>query len=301
MKRTTQSDYGFRRIAFALATFCLSAAVCAGAAELHAPAVVEAGHGFSISVDGTGQATFYLIGPDHVVKRSVNLGGNLEISSSDVRTAGRYNAIVCGRSCDFISFTVTAAQPAEISFFVHPSRVPVSLRDSIEAAAFIFDKYSNLVMTPTTVDFRVSAPGEAGSVRQAITKNGVTFMPISSTQHEGKVQVSARLNNLPASPQEEVRVIQQVASDACRLRMNAVENGDTVTLETEPVRDCSGNLLPDGTIVSFTKVDADGRSTVDTPIKKGVARTQLSVRGRAQIDVACGVVLGNELALNGKL
>jgi hypothetical protein len=28
---------------------------------------------------------------------------------------------------------------------------------------------------------------------------------------------------------------------------------------------------------------------------------QLSVRGPAQISVACGVVLGNELALNGKL
>jgi hypothetical protein len=67
------------------------------------------------------------------------------------------------------------------------------------------------------------------------------------------------------------------------------------------VRDCSGNALPDGTVVSFTKIDKLGKSTVDTPIKKGIARVQFSVHGRGQISVACGVVLGNEVAVNGEL
>jgi len=39
---------------------------------------------------------------------------------------------------------------------------------------------------------------------------------------------------------------------------------------------------------------------VETPIKKGIARGQFSVDGRAQISVACGVVLGNDVAVNGK-
>ncbi len=83
--------------------------------------------------------------------------------------------------------------------------------------------------------------------------------------------------------------------------MKAIPSGNAVTLETDPVRDCSGNALPDGTVVSFTKVDREGKSTVDTPIKKGVARVQFSLHGPAQIGVACGVVLGNEVTLNGKL
>jgi len=119
---------------------------------------------------------------------------------------------------------------------------------------------------------------------------------MDSTPHEGRVQVTAVLGKA-----EEERVIQQVAAEACALRMKAVTNGNMVTLETDPVRDCSGNALPDGTVVSFTKVDREGKSTVDTPIKKGIARVQFSVRGPAQISVACGVVLGNEVALNGKL
>jgi len=71
-------------------------------------------------------------------------------------------------------------------------------------------------------------------------------------------------------------------------------------LETDPIRDCSGNPVPDGTVVSFTKVDDAGRSTVDTPIKKGIARAQFAVSGRARISVACGVVLGNEISVEGE-
>jgi uncharacterized Zn ribbon protein len=121
-------------------------------------------------------------------------------------------------------------------------------------------------------------------------------MRMGSTPHEGTILVTAVLGKV-----EEARVIQQVAAEACGLRMKAVASGKTVTLETDPVRDCNGNALPDGTVVSFTKVDKSGKTTVDTPIKKGVARTEFRLEGPAEISVACGVVLGNEVALNGKL
>lgn len=266
------------------------------AAEVRAPATVEAGRGFSISLEGSGQATFYLIGPDHVVKRTVGLGGDLQIQSSDVQTAGRYQIVLCDSSCSSATFQVMAAQPAHLSFFLHPSRVPVSTPDSIDATTFVFDRYFNLVLTPATVDFRIAPASGAAFSRQSSAHNGVAWMHLSSTPHEGKVQVTAALGQV-----EEARVIQQVAAEACGLRMRAIPSGNLVTLETDPVRDCSGNSLPDGTVVSFTKVDQAGKSTVDTPIKKGVARTQLKIDGPAQISVACGIVVGNEVALNGKL
>jgi len=253
---------------------------------------VEAGHGFSISVDGSGQATFYLVGPDHVVKRTVNLGGDLQIQSSDVRAAGLYQIIVCGSACNSAKFEVKAAQPAHLSFFLHPSRVPVSTPDSIDASAFVFDQYFNLVLTPEAVDFRVAPANGTAFARHVPTRLGVAWMRMSSTPHEGRVQVTAVLNKV-----EEARVIQQVAAEACGLRMKAATSGDTAVLETDPIRDCSGNALPDGTVVSFTKIDKAGKSTVDTPIKKGVARMQFSLHGPAQISVACGVVLGNEIAV----
>jgi hypothetical protein len=179
---------------------------------------------------------------------------------------------------------------------LHPSRVPVSSSDAIDATAVVFDQYFNLVLSPAAVDFRVTPASGPGFARHSPTRRGVTWMRMDSTPHEGTVQVTAVLGNVA-----EARVIQQVAAEACGLRMKAVTSGNQVTVETDPVRDCSGNALPDGTVVSFTKLDKAGKSTVDTPIKKGVARMQFSVHGPAQISVACGVVLGNEVALGGRL
>jgi|SRR5580658_3411181 hypothetical protein len=279
-----------------LALLCLMP-IWAQAAELRVPAVVEAGQRFSIPVGGSGQATFYLVGPDHVVKRTVSLGSDLEIESGDVRAAGRYQLILCdSSSCNSASFEVAAAAPAHLSFFLRPSRVSVSTPGSIDATAFAFDQYFNLVLTPAAVDFRITPQSGAGFSRRAPTRDGVAWIRMDSTPHEGRVEVTAAAGKV-----EEARVIQQVAAEACGLRMKAVASGNDVTLETDPVRDCSGNALPDGTVVSFTKVDEAGKSTVDTPIKKGIARVHFSVHGRAQVSVACGVVLGNEVALNGKL
>src|SRR5581483_5730398 len=98
----------------------------------------------------------------------------------------------------------------------------------------------------------------------------------------------------------EPRVIQQVASDACHLRIKATRTTKGVLVETDPVRDCSGNAIPDGTIVSFTSTDAKGKTTVDAPIKKGIARAELPVAGTARISVASGVVIGNEITVGGQ-
>src|ERR1039457_6618204 len=84
----------------------------ASSAELPVPAILEAGQAFSIPVEGSGQATFYLVAPDHVVKRTVSLGSDLQIQSSEVRAAGRYQVILCDRSCTSATFEVKAAQPA---------------------------------------------------------------------------------------------------------------------------------------------------------------------------------------------
>jgi hypothetical protein len=299
MKRTAHSHFARCKRLTGLILLCVLP-VWASAAELHVPAVVEAGQAFSIPLKdaGSGQATFYLLGPDHVVKLTVSLGSDLQIQSSDVRTAGRYQVILCdaASSCTSATFEVKAAQPAHLSFFLHPSRVPVSTPDSIDATAFVFDQYFNLVLTPAAVDFGITPASGTGFSREVSTRRGVAWMRMDSTPHEGRVQVTAVLGKV-----DEARVIQQVAAEACGLRMKATASGSMVTLETDPVRDCSGNALPDGTVVSFTKVDKDGKSTVDTPIKKGVARVQFSVHGRALISVACGVMLGNEVAVNGKL
>ncbi len=78
-----------------LVCFLLAASSVSNAADLHAPTQVTAGTGFAISGAGSGQGTFYLIGPASAIKRQVDFGTDIQIQSEEVEQAGRYTAIAC--------------------------------------------------------------------------------------------------------------------------------------------------------------------------------------------------------------
>lgn len=262
---------------------------------VHAPSTVTAGSSFSVSTTGNGSATFYLLGPSHVVKRTIQLGDEVQIAGADVTASGSYQSIVCGSSgCATADFQVVPSAPGHLSFLVHPSRVPVATANAINATALVFDGFHNTVLAPTKVEFQLSSAGAATERRSVTAVHGIAWFQVGSGAKQGPLKVVASVGDVT-----EPRIIQQVASDACGLRMRAIPIPRGVKLETDPIRDCSGNALPDGTVVSFTKIDHGGRSTVDVPIKQGVARTQFPLSGPARISLACGVVLGNELSVGG--
>lgn len=251
----------------------------------------------SISVGGHGSGTLYLIGPAVVVKRAIDFGQDISIAGENLKTSGTYQVVACGPDgCGNKLVQVQPSDPARLSFLLHPSRVPVSAHNAVNATVLVFDRYHNTVLAPANINFRISLAKQAVGERSVETTRGVAWFEMDSRPTQGALEVTATLGDA-----SEPRVIQQVASEACHLRMTATSNGHTVSLQTDPIRDCAGNPLPDGTIVSFTKLDSAGKSTVDTPIKKEKATTRFTVSGRARISVACGVVVGNEVTLGGGL
>jgi len=277
---------------------CLSIVltIVAVAADLRAPAQVTAGTGFSIASGGSGEATFYLIGPSEVVKRKVQLGADIQVQPDEVERAGSYTALVCSSECSATKFYVHAAEGMRrLSFIVHPSRVPVKSPNAISAVAFVFDKFRNLVLAPETIDFHVT-PKDGKEISQGRqTQNGLAWIRLTSATQEGATKLGASIGN-----SSEQRVVQQVASEACNLRIKSAGwEKRQLWIQTDPVRDCSGNAVPDGTVVSFTKTDSSGKTTVDAPIKRGIARVQMPISGNARITVASGVVTGNELDVAG--
>jgi hypothetical protein len=81
--------------------------------------------------------------------------------------------------------------------------------------------------------------------------------------------------------------------------MSAQPDKNKILVRTDPIRDCSGNPVPDGTIVTFTATDSQGKSTVDARIKRGIAEAELPASSGATISVASGVVVGNEIQWRG--
>jgi hypothetical protein len=235
------------------------------------------------------------VGPGQIIKRDFKSGGNVEIKGEEMRSAGRWIAIIRGDGNSSQIFWVKPGKPEKLNFLARPSRVPVARPNVISGVTFIFDQYQNLILDPTPVKFNLSVGG-AGSSKSVTSHDGVAWTNSSSAPKAGAAQFVTSVGDTEVS-----RVVQQVAADPCNLRMHVAGHADNrVVVETDPIRDCSGNPVPDGTIVTFIQTDKSGRSTVDARIKKDTARAELPVSDNATITVAAGVVLGNELHVGGK-
>jgi hypothetical protein len=113
---------------------------------------------------------------------------------------------------------------------------------------------------------------------------------MDSTAQQGIDRFVARTSGILST-----RVVGQVPGDPCGLKVSARQAGQRVQLATDPVLDCNGNAVPDGTIVTFTEAYNGAQSTVDVPLKHGFAEVQMSAHSGATFSIASGVVQGNQI------
>ncbi len=278
---------------------CLVVTPALGLAQngnMRLPESVTAGSTFSIATTGSGKANLYIAGPGGALRRELALGETVSISGSELYSAGHYVAVlVAGSSTETGAMDIVSApQPATLSFLARPSRLAVGLRGGVSGTAYIFDAYHNLITTPMPVSFQLSTPTSAVQAKTVLSRDGAAWTQMDSAPREGAARFVAQTSGVT-----ETRVIEEVPGDPCGLTMSAHPDGRRIALETQPVKDCSGNSVPDGTIVTFTENYGGMQSTVDAPLKQGIARAEMpSVEG-ARLSVASGVVAGNEIRWGG--
>lgn len=285
-----------RQLCLVLFWVCATA-IAATAQSLTVPTDAVAGEAVSIATTGTGSATLYVYGPGAAIKRKIELGQPIQLAGEEVKYSGRYTVIVNGNHNEFAVLYINPAKLENLAFLARPSRVPTSRPGVINGSAYLFDKYNNLVLAPYPVKFDLSVEGAPAITRAQNAKLGVAWVRLDSGKKAGATQFIASYSGDGSAK----RVVQQTASDPCNIKMRAqpAKNGN-ILAETEPIRDCSGNPVPDGTIVTFTSSDNSGRSTVDARIKRGIAQAELPPSRNATLSVASGVVLGNEIHWGGQ-
>jgi len=267
----------------------------AQSANITVPRSIEAGSAFSIQTTGSGQGKLYIVGPDQALARDVQLGESVPFAVGDLYNAGHYFVILTGASTGIAEIDVLpAAKPETLSFLARPSRVPVGLHSGISGAVYVFDSYNNLIVKPMPVSFDLSELAEAPQSRTVTTRNGMAWTEMDSAQKQGAAKFSATAQGVSRE-----RVITEVPGDPCGLTISAHPDAGKLNVQTAPVRDCSGNPIPDGTIVTFTETFKGSQSTVDVPIKKGIASVSMPAYSGAKISVASGVVAGNEIRWGG--
>ena len=256
------------------------------------PRTLVAGNGFEIASTGSGQATVYIVGPGQVLKRAVQLGEAIRFPYGSLYNAGRYAVILeQGSSArDYPLDVIPAGTPTSLSFLARPSRLPVGMQRGITGAAYVFDAYGNLIVAPMSMSFELSSP--AGDTQKEVveTQNGVGWLQMNSTSRQGIDRFAVYAGGVSS-----VRIIRQVPGDPCELKMSVQPVGRLLHLVTAPVRDCSGNAVSDGTIVTFTATYSGGQSTVDVPLKRGIAEINMPPHKLETISVASGVILGNQV------
>lgn len=260
------------------------------AGDIALPKAVHAGEDLALS--GLPDGTLYVVGPRTAAKFKVS-GGSVNLPGENFRAAGRYTLQL---NEDAATFYIAPEAVSTIAFLARPSRVPASAAGAILGTAFVFDRFSNLVVEPQQVKFELSVEGAPTVSKTATSRDGAAWVKLNSGRKEGAAQFVASAGNASVR-----RVVQQVAAEPCNLRLKAsqAQNGN-ILVETDPIRDCSGNAVPDGTIVTFASVDDKGRSTVDARIKRGTARAELPASPNTRLSVASGVVMGNEIAWGGR-
>lgn len=268
-------------------------AAFAQSGDLNVPKSIQAGAAFSIDCPGSGNGTLYIVGPSQAVKRDVQLGQTIWFPAGSLYNAGHYLVVLSSQSSSRTGSldVIPAAKPSDLTFIAKPSRLPVAQRNAITGTAYVFDTYQNLITQPMPVAFELSNPSASAQTRTVETKNGAAWTQMDSSSREGKATFVARVGDVSST-----RVVGQVPGDPCSLKMSAKGvAGDRIALVTDPVRDCSGNAVPDGTIVTFTETYDGIKSSVDVPLKKDVATVNMPAHRGATISVASGVVLGNQI------
>lgn len=274
----------------------LTSAAFAQSANMSVPPSVAAGSSFSIPTTGAGSGVLYIVGPDQALRRDVQLGNAVEFAPGDLYNAGDYVAVLAaGSSTSSAPLVVTpATKPDRISFLAGPSRVPVGLHGGISGTAYVFDAYRNLMTATVPVSFQLTGLAAPAQQRTVSTRDGVAWTEIDSASKQGAAKFIAQAAGVSVT-----RVIAEVPGDPCSLTISAHPDGKNLAVETAPVHDCSGNPIPDGTVVTFTENYNGTQSTVDVPIKQDVAKVDMPAYSGATISVASGVVAGNEIRWQG--
>lgn len=260
--------------------------------RVQGPREIEAGSAFSIPTTGSGKAALYILGPGQVLRRDIQLGETVRFAAGALYNAGHYLVVISGDSSTVSDSldVMPGSRVTDLGFLAKPSRLQVGQRGGISGAVFAFDGYQNLYLNPAKVSFELSGPSGGLQKRELATREGSAWTEMDSTTRQGVAIFVARIGGVSSK-----RIIGQVPGDPCGLRMSARPLSEHVQLVTDPVRDCSGNAVPDGTIVTFTETHNGVTSTIDQPIKHGTAMAQMSATNGATFSVASGVVLGNQI------
>lgn len=267
-----------------------------GELPLEAPRIVRAGEDLTIRVGPFDEA-------DGAVIELVMLGGlstqlyqatvtddyaSFELGEAATRWSGHWTLIAhSGEAEGRASLRIEPAESVSpMTVLVGPRSVPLDGESQAMVVALPEDSYGNPLLNAQTGRLQITYPD--GQVEEAIlpVRNGVGRAWVPGGSVSGRINLGVGIGEAVGAE----TVLEAVAGlpNAIEVLAEPAESladGSTlIELRTQPMRDAFGNLLVDGSLVTF-RVEIPGEEPRNLPAYTldGVARVPLQAPGRAAI------------------
>ena len=192
------------------------------------------------------------VGPGTAIKRKVQLGQDVQLSADelekcrplyDLAGSARQRDILRHRGAGQLDRFSGAAFARACGYAQRYQRHSICVRQVSEPG-----------LQPQPVKFELNVNGQTSAAprrRKAASRTPSWIR----RRKEGPAQFVASSGTVSIR-----RVVQEVASDPCNIRMRARSATRTASwCRPIPIRDCAGNPVPDGTIVTFTSTGSTGQ------------------------------------------
>ena len=140
-----------------------------------------------------------------------------------------------------------------IESFLGPKTIFVGGEEKTMLTNVTTDKYGNPILDGSKVNYSIRFPGEKSYTREVEADHLVSFIQLKSKEEIGKIIIGANCDK-GSIREQEIRVIPGYPT---KFRVEVVEwfpyadSRQTVWIRTDVIRDSFGNVIADGTMVSF--------------------------------------------------
>jgi hypothetical protein len=183
------------------------------------------------------------------------------------------------RLLDFATITITPRTTSEIQMenYLGPPSMIAGNKDFSMMVAMPTDEFDNLLPDSTVVTMREQI-GETSRSKDLYIVNGYVWKNIYATDNVDKVFVSAECLGVN-SKEMETEILPSIPVDFSiyAIRTHSYADGNQITsLSTSIIKDVFGNIIADGTMVTFTIITSEGNTLrTSGSILNGVAEGQI--------------------------
>lgn len=241
-----------------------------GALDIRAPASAPAGDALPVSVGGADLPEGAVVALAVLTSDGVHLlqspaaGGRaiFVVPGAMTRAAGvaALTASI-GRARGHATVQLTSSGPiSPITPLIGPHSVIANGRAQSMAVVIPFDTHGNTIADGATVRLSIQYPDQRVVEREVTVQGGVAWLRIPGGTREGRIAISA-LSGAGRGQEADLVAVSGDPTDLQVVLEPAVANADgrqIVAMRTTQIRDASGNLVSDGTLVRFVARMPDG-------------------------------------------